>query len=99
MRLWHVHLGGRSHTRQQGCKDACGCLYMGARPRSEAIRPPYFSGCIWAIGFSFMIAAGRQRFTARGRTFAVEPVEPALGHAILRFRAQSEQRPQLLFSW
>lgn len=24
--------------------------------RSEAIRPPYFSGCIWAIGFSFMIA-------------------------------------------
>ena len=22
---------------------------------SKAIRPPYFSGCIWAIGFSFMI--------------------------------------------
>ena len=24
--------------------------------RTKAIRPPYFSGCIWAIGFSFMIA-------------------------------------------
>ena len=25
------------------------------RPSCKAIRPPYFSGCIWAIGFSFMI--------------------------------------------
>ena len=37
-----------------------------------------------------MIAAGRQRFTAKGETVAVEMLEPAIGSALLG--AQSEKR-------
>ncbi|CAE7521151.1 tmem144A [Symbiodinium pilosum] len=65
----------------------------------SAIRPPYFSGCIWAVGFSFMIVGISALGFSIGYTLdAVGPIVVASMLSIFVFKEISGPR-QLLLYW
>lgn len=65
----------------------------------SAIRPPYFSGCIWAIGFSFMIVGISALGFSIGYTLdAVGPIVVASMLSIFVFKEITRPR-QLILYW
>ncbi|CAK9033122.1 unnamed protein product [Durusdinium trenchii] len=65
----------------------------------SAIRPPYFSGCIWAIGFSFMIVGISILGFSIGYTLdAVGPIVVASMLSIFVFKEMTQGK-QLMLYW
>eukprot|EP00435_Cladocopium_sp_Y103_P023263 s4126_g5.t1 len=65
----------------------------------SAIRPPYFSGCIWAVGFSFMIVGISVLGFSIGYTLdAVGPIVVASMLSIFVFKEIRKPR-QLMLYW
>ncbi|CAE7615106.1 tmem144A [Symbiodinium natans] len=65
----------------------------------SAIRPPYFSGCIWAVGFSFMIVGISALGFSIGYTLdAVGPIVVASMLSIFVFKEITRPR-QLILYW